>query len=144
MSILIVPAMLEEALAGGLLVGAAAGGLILVNGRIAGITGILAGAIGAVASAWQWAFLAGLVVAGLGASQLGRGTPTALGQEHWLLLAVAGLLVGIGARLGNGCTSGHGVCGIARLSPRSLAATGVFMAVAALVVFITRHVAGAG
>jgi uncharacterized membrane protein YedE/YeeE len=144
MSILIDRSMLEDALAGGLLIGAAAAGLILVNGQIAGIAGIVARATGTAVAAWQWAFIAGLVVAGLGAGVLGRTAPAALGQESWPLLAVAGLLVGIGTRLGNGCTSGHGVCGIARLSHRSLVATGVFMVVAALVVFITRHVVEAG
>ena len=143
MSILIDRSMLENAFAGGLLIGAAAAGLILVNGRIAGIAGIVASATRTAAAAWQWAFIAGLVASGLGASLLGRTAPVALGQESWPLLAAAGLLVGIGTRLGNGCTSGHGVCGVARLSPRSLVATGVFMVVAALVVFIMRHVVGA-
>jgi uncharacterized membrane protein YedE/YeeE len=143
MSILIDPRMLEEALAGGLLIGASAGGLILVNGNIAGIAGIVAGDAGTATKAWQWAFIAGLVAAGLGAAILGRTVPAALGRESLPLLAIAGLLVGIGTRLGNGCTSGHGVCGIARLNPRSLTATGIFMAVAAATVFVVRHILGA-
>lgn len=144
MPVLIDPAMLEEALAGGVLIGAAAAGLILVNGRIAGISGILAGALGAGGLGWQRAFIAGLVVAGLGAGLFGHDVPAALAQKGWGLLAVAGVLVGIGTRLGSGCTSGHGVCGIARLSPRSLAATGVFMVTAGITVFVARHVVGGG
>ena len=143
MPILLDPAMLTNALIGGVLIGASAGGLILVNGRIAGIAGILAGATGMAATPWQWAFVAGLVAAGLAATLSGHALPPALGRESLELLAVAGLLVGIGTRLGNGCTSGHGICGIARLSPRSLAATATFVAVAMATVFIVRHILGA-
>jgi uncharacterized membrane protein YedE/YeeE len=140
MSIILDPAILAKSLAGGVLIGAAAGGLILVNGRVAGISGILAGATRRGAQAWQWAFLAGLLVAGALAAMAGGGIPTAFAQQSWAVLAIAGLLVGVGTRLGGGCTSGHGVCGLARFSPRSLAAVLVFMACAGLVVFIRRHV----
>jgi uncharacterized membrane protein YedE/YeeE len=140
MSIVIEPTTLEHAFAGGLAIGAAAGGLILVDGKIAGISGILSGATGKTSLAWQWAFLIGLLTAGLLAVLSGQAAPPALGGESVWLLIPAGLLVGFGTRLGNGCTSGHGVCGISRLSRRSLAATGVFMAMAAATVFVVRHV----
>ena len=125
-----------NALLGGLLIGAGTATLLLFNGRVAGICGILGqtlrGAVGP--SGWRVAFLAGLVlpaaVAGLGGVVLSAGLP---------LLAVAGLLVGVGAGVGSGCTSGHGVCGISRLSRRSIVATIVFMATAMLTVFIVRH-----
>ncbi len=142
MSIVIEPVVLAQALAGGLLIGAASAGLLLVNGRIAGISGILAGATGKAANAWQWAFLLGLAAAGLGSVLLSQRAPPALGDESLWLLAPAGLLVGVGTRLGGGCTSGHGVCGISRLSRRSLVATGIFMVVAGLVVYFIRHVLG--
>jgi uncharacterized membrane protein YedE/YeeE len=142
MSIIIEPIILEHAFAGGLLIGAAAGGLILVDGKIAGISFILANASGRNGLAWQWAFLMGLLTAGLAAAFAGEIAPPALGQESAWLLIPAGLLVGFGTRLGNGCTSGHGVCGISRLSRRSLAATGMFMASAAATVFLLRHVLG--
>lgn len=140
MSIILDPAQLVKSLEGGLIIGAASGGLILVNGRIAGISGILAGATRPGAQAWQWAFLAGLLAAGACAAWAGRSLPAALTQQGWPVLALAGLLVGFGTRLGGGCTSGHGVCGLARLSPRSLAAVLAFMISAALVLFIRRHV----
>ncbi|MDD2704594.1 MAG: YeeE/YedE family protein [Acidocella sp.] len=140
MSIILDPIVLAKSLAGGLLIGAAASGLILVNGRIAGISGILAGATRRGAQGWQWAFLAGLLVAGALAALAGSPIPPALTQQGWPVLVLAGLLVGFGTRIGGGCTSGHGVCGLARLSPRSLAAVLVFMACAGLVVFVRRHV----
>jgi hypothetical protein len=135
MNIILDPAMLAESLAGGVLIGAASSGLLLVNGRIAGISGIWARATARGAQPWQWAFLAGLLAA------LARlPVPQALTAQSLPLLAVAGVVVGFGTRLSGGCTSGHGVCGLARLSPRSLAAVLVFMGVAALTVFIRRHV----
>ncbi|GLR67306.1 membrane protein [Acidocella aquatica] len=144
MPIVIEPAVLEKALAGGVLIGISAAGLLLVNGRIAGISGIMAGASGRQSKIWQWAFLLGLVMAGIAAAPLGRGLPAALGRESLPLLAAAGLLVGFGTRLSNGCTSGHGVCGIAQLNPRSIIATCVFMLAAGLTVFVTRHLLGHG
>lgn len=131
------------ALAGGVLIGLAATLLLWLNGRIAGISGIVGGVLlpqrGEVA--WRLAFLLGLVAAGAawlwwvpGAYAPRQGFPSAL-------LVAAGLLVGFGTRMGNGCTSGHGVCGLGRLSPRSLAAVLAFMATAIATTWIVRHVA---
>lgn len=130
------PALLH-ALVGGLLIGAGAAVLVLFNGRVAGISGItsdvLHGARGE--SSWRVAFLLGLIlpalIFGAGAAEFSGGTA---------LLITAGLLVGVGTRVGSGCTSGHGVCGLANLSRRSLVATLVFMGVAMLTVFIRHHV----
>jgi uncharacterized membrane protein YedE/YeeE len=126
--------------AGGALIGAAALLLWLTLGRIAGISGIIAGAVGPD-RAWRLAFLAGLIGAPLAWVAL-AGAPALDIAAGPVTLIFAGLLVGFGTRLGSGCTSGHGVCGLARLSPRSLAATGLFMATAAAVVFLLRHVLG--
>jgi uncharacterized membrane protein YedE/YeeE len=131
--------ILLESLLGGALIGVSAAGLILVNGRVAGVSGILADATSARPGLWRWAFLLGLVAVGAAASRLGLATPAALETQGLWMLVSAGLLVGLGTRLGSGCTSGHGVCGLARLSVRSLVATVVFMAVAGLVVFASRH-----
>ena len=133
-----------SALIGGLLIGASAALFLVLNGRIAGISGILGGLIpperGQVG--WRLAFLAGMFIAPLVYVALGGALP-AIGLDASLpLLVVAGLIVGFGTRLGAGCTSGHGVCGIGRGSPRSLAATAVFMATAIATVFITRHLIG--
>lgn len=131
------------ALTGGLLIGLAAASFLLLNGRIAGISGILGGLLVPARRdiLWRVAFLAGLV-----------GTPSLwlLFSEHppiqvdagYPALIVAGLLVGIGTRYGSGCTSGHGVCGLSRLSPRSLVATLSFMATGFLTVFVIRHLMG--
>ena len=128
-------------LIGGALIGSAAVLLLLFNGRIAGISGILGGLITTVSSAersWRLAFIFGLI-AGAGLySFLASGLPLKL-QASDATLIVAGLLVGLGTRLGSGCTSGHGVCGLARRSQRSLAATLLFMGVAACTVFVTRN-----
>jgi uncharacterized membrane protein YedE/YeeE len=131
--------------AGGMLIGLAAALLWLGLGRIAGISGIVGGIlpIRRKETAWRVAFLAGLLAAPLLLGlAVGYSAPTPV-LESVDLLVVAGLLVGFGTRLGSGCTSGHGVCGIARLSPRSLISTGVFMATAAATVFLVRHVIGA-
>ena len=133
--------------AGGMLIGLAAALLWLGLGRIAGISGIVGGMlpIRRKETAWRAAFLAGLLAAPLMLG-LAAGYSAPAPAPVWKsmdLLVVAGLLVGFGTRLGSGCTSGHGVCGIARLSPRSLIATGVFMATAAATVFLVRHVIGA-
>ncbi|MGF1641878.1 MAG: YeeE/YedE family protein [Rhodospirillales bacterium] len=130
-----------SALVGGALIGLAAVVLMLFNGRIAGISGIVGGLFGGGATefGWRFAFVAGLV-AGPHLVALAGGTVPAIRIDAPLPLVVAaGLLVGFGTRLGAGCTSGHGVCGLARLSPRSLAATALFMATAAAVVFAVRH-----
>ena len=125
-------------LAGGLMIGAAAVLLLMFNGRIAGISGIVGGLLGAD-RAWRVAFLAGLVAGPfLGALFAGR-FPAVSITDSVPLLIVAGLLVGFGTRLGSGCTSGHGVCGLARLSPRSLVATILFIAVAGATTFVLRH-----
>ena len=132
--------MLADSLAGGVLIGAASAGLLLVNSHIAGISGIFTRATGRGAAGWQRAFLAGLLAVGAGAALAGLPVPHALSGQSLPLLAAAGALVGFGTKLGNGCTSGHGVCGLARLSPRSLVAALVFMGVAGVTVFIRRHV----
>jgi len=129
---------------GGALIGLSAALLMLLNGRIAGVTGILAGIFDPHGSdrAWRAAFVVGLVAAPLSAVALGFTMPTVQLPSSLVVISAAGLLVGFGTRLSNGCTSGHGVCGIARLSPRSLIATGIFMAAAMIVVAVTRHVIG--
>jgi uncharacterized membrane protein YedE/YeeE len=123
---------------GGALIGLAATLLMLLTGRIAGVAGILGDLIGNAERAWRLAFLLGLIAAplALGAGGIALRAPAMPGL---LVVAVAGLLVGFGTRRGNGCTSGHGICGIARLSPRSIAATATFMLVAMLVLAIARH-----
>jgi uncharacterized membrane protein YedE/YeeE len=130
------------AVLGGGLIGLAATLLYGLNGRIAGISGIAWGAVrerGAEA-AWRWAFLSGLVLgAGLWFAWGTGGDAPRTGFPLPLLLA-GGLLVGVGTRLGNGCTSGHGICGLARLSPRSLAAVAVFMAAGIATTTVIRHV----
>lgn len=125
-----------QALGGGLLIGAGAAALLLLNGKIAGVSGILANVVETRGGeqGWRIGFLLGLVipalVLGIGRAQLPASIP---------LVLISGLLVGFGTRLGSGCTSGHGVCGIANLSRRSLAATLVFMLVAMLIVWVARH-----
>ena len=121
---------------GGMLIGAGAAALLLLNGKIAGISGIAENAMRGLfgENGWRIAFLIGLVIPaavfGLGPIEFEQGLP---------LLAVSGLLVGVGTRLGSGCTSGHGVCGLANLSRRSLVATLSFMTVAAATVYLVRH-----
>jgi uncharacterized protein len=135
---------MAAALLGGILIGTASGLVFLLLGRIAGITGILTGAWPAPRRWWTWraAFLAGLVLAGAVGAHLAPDRVT--GSTASLPLAlVAGLLVGFGARYGGGCTSGHGVCGVGRLSRRSIVGCATFMVVAMIVVFVARHAAGA-
>jgi uncharacterized membrane protein YedE/YeeE len=134
-----------SALIGGALIGLAASLLMFANGRIAGISGIVAGLIEPATREWGWrlAFTAGLIAAPLLAWLAGHRLPTPEMPESVLLVPLSGLLVGFGSRLANGCTSGHGVCGIARLSRRSLAATAIFMLTAIMVVAIVRHGIGA-
>ena len=128
---------LLPALVGGLLIGSGAAVLLLCNGRVAGISSIAASSLHGTfgPSAWRLAFLAGLV---LPAIVFGAGEAKFNGGPPWL--AASGLLVGLGTRLGSGCTSGHGVCGLANFSRRSLVATLIFMTVAVVVVFATRQV----
>ena len=132
-------------LLGGTLIGLAAAAYLLLLGRVAGITGILAAAIGLQPGGDRrlaLGFFAGLLLGTAGAIAWIR-QPQILIEASTPLLVIAGLLVGFGTRWSGGCTSGHGVCGLARFSPRSLAATLTFMAVAAATVFIIRHVVGA-
>ncbi|MBB4041568.1 hypothetical protein GGR34_003245 [Microvirga flocculans] len=133
-----------SALVGGLMIGASAALLLLLTGRIAGISGILGGLVPPTRNeaAWRLAFLVGMLIAPLAYAALGGALPSISIDASLPVLIVAGLLVGYGTRLGAGCTSGHGVCGIGRLSPRSIAATLVFMATAIVTVFVTRHVIG--
>jgi hypothetical protein len=132
-----------SSLAGGLLIGAAAAAFILFNGRIAGISGILGGLLRPSGGdvGWRIAFLLGLVGAPL-AYALFAALPTATVAAGELTLIAAGLLVGVGTRYGAGCTSGHGVCGLSRQSPRSLAATAAFMLAGFATVFVVRHLLG--
>lgn len=130
-----------SALLGGGLIGLASVLLMLLNGRVAGISGILGGALAMSAGdkVWRLAFIAGLIVAPIVIGLFGHPLPEPQMPSSWLLIVAAGILVGFGARYGGGCTSGHGVCGIARLSARSIAATAIFMVSAAIVVTIIRH-----
>jgi len=126
---------------GGALIGLSAVLLMLLNGRIAGISGILAGGLGFEIGdkGWRIAFIVGLILAPLVAGAFGYAVPLPEMPANWLVVVAAGLLVGFGTRLGGGCTSGHGICGLARLSRRSIAATAIFMATAIVVVALTRH-----
>jgi hypothetical protein len=132
-------ATIEHAALGGTLIGAAAAGLLLVDRRIAGISGIFGDAIRFRPGVWRWAFLAGLVASSFVAPYVGIPPVTVTHQAGLFGLCIAGLLVGFGTRLGSGCTSGHGVCGLSNLSLRSLLATLIFMTVAAATVFLVRH-----
>lgn len=130
-------------LAGGACIGLAAALFVLFNGRIAGISGIVGGMLqwpkGDIA--WRLAFVAGLIGAPA-AYRLFAPLPVVQVEAGTATLVIAGLLVGLGTRYGSGCTSGHGVCGLSRLSPRSLVATGAFMAAGFVTVFIVRHLIG--
>jgi uncharacterized membrane protein YedE/YeeE len=129
---------------GGALIGLSAVLLMLLTGRIAGISGIFGGLLNPDSSdkGWRIAFLAGLILAPLLAAGVGYGMPTPQLPASWTVIIAAGLLVGFGARLGGGCTSGHGVCGIARFSKRSIAATVIFTGMAVVTVALMRHVIG--
>jgi len=127
-------------LAGGTVIGLAASVLVLFNGRIAGISGVLGGLLKPRAGdiGWRLAFVAGLVAAPAVYAMFGA-VPAPHFAAGWGATALAGVLVGVGTRYGSGCTSGHGVCGLSRLSPRSLAATLAFMAAGFATVLIVRH-----
>lgn len=129
------------ALAGGLLIGIATAAFVLFNGRVAGISGILGGLLRPARGdiAWRVAFLAGLVCAPLAYTLVAPLPETQIDASNVTLVA-AGLLVGLGTRYGAGCTSGHGVCGLSRLSPRSLVATASFMLAGFVTVFVARHI----
>ncbi|AFY19824.1 YeeE/YedE family protein [Pseudomonas sp. UW4] len=132
-----------SALIGGLLIGTAATLFVLFNGRIAGISGIVGGLLRPLAGdvAWRIAFVLGLLMAPL-LYRLIAPLPNLQIDAGYPLLIVAGMLVGIGTRYGAGCTSGHGVCGLSRLSPRSGVATVVFMSAGFATVFVVRHLLG--
>jgi uncharacterized membrane protein YedE/YeeE len=133
-----------QSLLGGALIGLSAVLLMTLHGRIAGMTGILSGVIPPLAPDWQWraAFLAGAIAAPLAfvvaGGEIAFSVPVSTGA-----LVVGGLIVGIGVHFGNGCPSGHGICGLARLSPRSLVAVLTFIVTAFVNVYVTRHVLGA-
>ena len=135
----------SQAIAGGLMIGSAAALLLLLSGRIAGVSGMAAAATRIADRGPPWrqaaAFVAGLPLGAWLVAAVWR-VPAIAVTSSVPLLAAAGLLVGFGTRLGNGCTSGHGVCGMARLSPRSIAATATFMAAGFLTVFALRNLAG--
>lgn len=129
------------ALAGGAVIGMAVAILVLFNGRIAGISGIAGGVLKMQKSdtGWRIAFISGLVAAPL-VWQLFLSLPAIRIDGSYAMMAVAGLIVGIGTRYGSGCTSGHGVCGLSRLSPRSIIATLSFMGTGFVTVYLIRHV----
>ncbi|EKA4468906.1 YeeE/YedE family protein [Vibrio parahaemolyticus] len=130
-----------ESLFGGILLGISATILLLVNGKIAGISGIMNGIMSPKKGDYSWRllFAVGMIAGGLiSVLMLGVAVPSTANLSLGMVIA-AGLLVGIGTRLGNGCTSGHGICGMGRLSRRSIVATCVFMAVAGLTVFVRLH-----
>ena len=130
-----------SSLIGGILIGLSASMMVLLNGRIACISGILGGISGAHKAdvPWRVAFIAGLVISPLVYMLFSQPPAVALTASN-LQIVIAGLLVGIGSRYGSGCTSGHGGCGIARMSKRSIVATMVFMAAGIITVYIMRHV----
>ncbi|AOE85663.1 YeeE/YedE family protein [Pseudomonas sp. TCU-HL1] len=134
-----------SALAGGALIGVSASLFILANGRIAGISGLLGSLLQREGDGLgeKALFLLGLLLAPVLWMAI-AGAPQLRIESGWLALLVAGLLVGVGTRYASGCTSGHGVCGLARLSPRSLAATLAFMATGFLTVYVLRHLIGGG
>ena len=129
-----------SSLAGGLLIGLAAAMFLLFNGRIAGISGIVGGLLRPVRGDifWRIAFVMGLVLAPIVFSLIAPLPAVSVDADNTLLI-IAGLLVGIGTRYGSGCTSGHGICGLSRLSPRSLVATAAFMLAGFITVLVVRH-----
>lgn len=130
-------------LAGGVIIGISAAMFVLLNGRIAGISGVIGGLLNPVRGdiSWRAAFILGLVGAPL-LYALVTELPRPQIDAGYAGLIAAGLLVGVGTRFGSGCTSGHGVCGISRLSPRSLAATAAFMLAGFATVYVVRHLIG--
>lgn len=128
-------------LLGGAIIGLASAMLMLLAGRIAGISGVFAGMFSPDRS-WRIAFIVGLIAAPLLWALLRAPLPRPVMPENLFLVIVSGFMVGVGSRMGGGCTSGHGVCGIARLSPRSLVFTAIFMVTAIATVAVVRHVIG--
>lgn len=135
------PELYIQALLGGALIGLGAALLMLTLGKIAGISGITHSAITSLSkdNYWRWAFLIGLIVAPLLSAPFGFTLPDTV-PVSYITLAIGGLLVGVGTRIGSGCTSGHGICGIGRLSKRSIVATCTFMLTAIITVTLMRHV----
>ena len=133
-----------NSLLGGAIIGLAAGLLLFFNGRIAGVSGILGGVLLPRTGEWLWRalFLIGLAIGGLVASGFSVGVISFGLERSFPALIVAGLLVGVGTRMGAGCTSGHGLCGMARLSPRSMVATGTFFFTGVVTVYVVNHLLG--
>jgi uncharacterized membrane protein YedE/YeeE len=131
-------------LLGGIILGVAAALYVLFHGRILGISGIISGLLRPKSGdrAWRMALILGLLTAPLLAALLFEIHPIVEVEADWLAVVIAGLLVGFGTQYGSGCTSGHGICGLSRLSPRSLVATVSFMTAGFLIVFVLRHVIG--
>ena len=131
-------------LTGGILLGLSAIWLLLTLGRVAGISGIAWGSIAGPERGWRWLFLVGLLLGGLLThTVIGQPLPDESTAPTWLI-AISGLLVGMGTRMGGGCTSGHGVCGLGRRSPRSLTATLTFMTLGIVTVFVMQNLIGSG
>ena len=130
-----------SALLGGMLIGLASVWLLAANGRVAGVSGILHGMFSWPGAGWRAAFIAGLLLAGVAWQAAGAPLQLRAGFSP-VLAAVAGVLVGFGTRMGGGCTSGHGVCGLGRMSVRSLVAVAVFMATGMASTYVMRHVLG--
>ena len=133
-----------NSLLGGAIIGLASGLLMLFNGRLAGISGILGGAVLPRTGDWLWRalFLIGLVIGGLASGGLNLGVISFDLERSTPALIVAGLLVGFGTRMGRGCTSGHGVCGVGRKSPRSMVATATFFLTGVVTVYVVNHLLG--
>jgi len=131
-------------LLGGIILGVAAALYVLFHGRILGISGIISGLLRPKSGdrAWRMALILGLLTAPLLAALLFEIHPIVEVEADWLAVVIAGLLVGFGTQYSSGCTSGHGICGLSRLSPRSLVATVSFMTAGFLIVFVLRHVIG--
>ena len=129
-----------SALLGGALLGLSSLLFLLLNGRIAGISSIVSGSFKSLSSSpqWRWSFLLGLVLSPFVLTLFDYQTSSSI-DITWPMIIAGGFLVGFGSYLGSGCTSGHGICGIGRLSPRSIVSTCVFMVVAIIVVFISKH-----
>jgi uncharacterized membrane protein YedE/YeeE len=127
---------------GGVLIGLSSLAMLALLGRITGISGIFAGVLSAEKGAWRWAFLAGLIGGPLLFQWLTSSSAPAPSDANWPFIIAAGLLVGFGTRYAGGCTSGHGVCGIGRLSQRSMAATATFIGAGIATVYVTRHLLG--
>jgi len=129
-----------SALLGGVLLGFSSLLFLLLNGRIAGISSIVSGSFKSLSNApqWRWSFLLGLILSPLALVLFDYQCSTSI-EITWPMILIGGFLVGFGSYLGSGCTSGHGICGIGRLSPRSIISTCIFMLVAIAVVFISKH-----